>query len=152
MVHFRDNFVDNSEDNLRTTKLSSYTRTHYLYQHISGIKNGHDESGPGTLRDSFKDNFRDNFRDNFEENFSDNFGDNFEDNFSVNLRNNFYDNFRTVLLTILWTISLKILWKISRTIPESRIDTMKVGLALSGTISDISRGQFQGQLEEQFHG
>ena len=53
-------------------------------------------------------------------------------------------------MTILWTISLKILWKISRSIPESRIDTMKVGLALSGTISDISRGQFQGQLEEQF--
>ena len=59
--NFRDNFVDNSEDNLRTTNLNGYNRTHFLYQHISGIKNGHDESGPGTLRDSFKDNFRNNF-------------------------------------------------------------------------------------------
>ena len=27
-------------------QLTSYNRTHSLYQHISGIKNGHDESGP----------------------------------------------------------------------------------------------------------
>ena len=44
--NFRYDFVDNSEDNLRTTKLTSYNRTHSLYQHISGIKYGHDESGP----------------------------------------------------------------------------------------------------------
>ena len=75
--NFRDNFVDNSEDNLRTTNLNGYNRTHSLYQHISGIKNGHDESGPGTLRDSFKDNFRNNFRDNFRDNFEENFCDNF---------------------------------------------------------------------------
>ena len=32
---------------MRTTKLTSYNGTHSLYQHISGIKNGHNESGPG---------------------------------------------------------------------------------------------------------
>ena len=34
-------------NNLRTTIFTSYNGTHSLYQHISGIKNGHDESGPG---------------------------------------------------------------------------------------------------------
>ena len=46
---FRNIFVDNFEDSLRATKLTSYNRTHSLYQHISRIKNEQDERSLGLL-------------------------------------------------------------------------------------------------------
>ena len=41
---FRDNLLTIS--GTFSGQLTSYNRTHSLYQHISGIKYGHDESGP----------------------------------------------------------------------------------------------------------
>ena len=47
MTIFRTVLVTIPRTISRTTKLTSNNRTHSLYQHISGIKNGHNESGPG---------------------------------------------------------------------------------------------------------